>query len=210
MAGAPTARGRHGRRCYDRDTLSKDSFVIINVSTLLGEPLGSSRDYHPVHEPVSVPAAAYERTVSGDVHLIRSRRGVLVSARLTLEVDAECARCALAFRMPVAIAFDEEYVHLEDPHATARGRAVDADDFVIDEHRHLDLSEAVRQYEASAQPLLPLCRPDCRGLCPVCGSDLNEAECACRTGPTDESWGALGVLAERLRTREDGDGGSEA
>ncbi|MEX2228108.1 MAG: DUF177 domain-containing protein [Dehalococcoidia bacterium] len=184
--------------------------MIINVSTLLGEPLGSSRDYHSVCEQVSVLEPAFERTVSGDVHLIRTPRGVLVSARLDYEVDALCARCARPFTLPVTVAFDEEYVHREDPHATARGRIVDADDFVVDEHRHLDLSEAVRQYEPSALPLVPLCRPDCRGLCPVCGSDLNEADCACRTGPIDERWGALGTLAERLRTREDANGGSEA
>lgn len=184
--------------------------MIINVSTLLGEPLGSSRHYRPIGEPVSVPSAGYARTVSGDVHLIRSQRGVLVSAQLEYEIEAECARCAQTFRLPVAVAFDEEYVYPEDPHATARGRSVDADDFVIDERRHLDLSEAVRQYEQSALPLLPLCRPDCRGLCPVCGSDLNEAACACQVGPVDERWGALGALAERLRTKEDGDGGSEA
>ena len=184
--------------------------MIINVSTLLGEPLGSSRHYRPVGEPVSVPADGYARTVSGDVHLIRSLRGVLVSARLDFEIEVECARCARTFPLPVTVNFDEEYVHREDPHATARGRTVDADDFLIDERRHLDLSEAVRQYEQSALPLVPLCRPDCRGLCPVCGSDLNEAACGCRTGPVDERWGALGALAERLRTKEDGNGGSKA
>jgi uncharacterized protein len=184
--------------------------VIINVSTLLGEPLGSSRDYSPVDERVSVRDDAYERVVAGRVHLIRSPRGVLVSARFDYDVASECARCARAFELPLRVAFDEEYVLLEDPHTTARGRKVDADDFTIDEHRHLDLSEAVRQYEASALPLYPLCRPDCRGLCPTCGADLDDADCACGTAIIDARWGALGALAERLHPTEDGHGSSEA
>lgn len=184
--------------------------MIINVSTLLSEPLGSSRDYHPVGDLVSVPDSGFERTVSADLHLMRSPRGVLVSARVDYDVDADCARCARPIALALVVSFDEEYVHVEDPGATARGRSVDADDFLIDEHRHLDLSEAVRQYEASAIPLHPLCRPDCRGLCPTCGADLNDAECACPAGRIDERWGALGILAEQLRTTEDGHGSPEA
>jgi len=184
--------------------------VLINVSTLLREPLGSSRDYRADTEAVAVPSAAFHRSVSGRVHLMRSERGVLVSARFDYEVPLECARCLRTFEAPLSVEFDEEYVALDDPHATARGQRVDPDDFLVDEHRHLDLSEAVWQYEQSALPLLPLCRPDCAGLCPACGADRNEARCGCDAGESDTRWGALRALADQLRTREDGDGGSEA
>jgi uncharacterized protein len=184
--------------------------VLINVSTLLREPVGSSREYLADGELVSVPSAGYERHVSGRVRLIRSERGVLVTARLTEEVELECGRCLRPLTTTVPIEFDEEYVALDDPHVQNGQREVDADDFLIDEHRHLDLSEAVRQYEQSALPLLPLCRPDCAGLCPICGSDLNETRCACGAAASDNRWAALRALADELKTAEDGDGGSEA
>ena len=190
--------------------LPEGTFVLINVSTLLSEPLGSTRDYRPEHELVSVSDEGYERHVSGRVHLIRSRRGVLVGARLAYDVPATCARCAREFPLRTVVEFDEEYVQVDDPNLTTRDTVVDPDDFVIDEHRHLDLSEAVRQYELSALLLHPLCRPDCRGLCAICGTDLNESSCSCGTAGHDARWGALGTLAERLRTGEDAHGGSEA
>jgi uncharacterized protein len=57
----------------------------------------------------------------------------------------------------------------------------------------LDLTEAVRQYRETALAMQPLCRPDCKGLCPVCGSDLNEGPCNCGAG-TDSRWSALAAL----------------
>ena len=85
--------------------------------------------------------------------------------------------------------------------AGSRGRVV-ADDFRIDDQQHLDLSEAVRQYERSALPLRALCRPDCAGLCPVCGQDLNERACGCERVANDGRWAGLATLGERLRTEE--------
>lgn len=47
-------------------------------------------------------------------------------------------------------------------------------------------------------PMKPLCRPECKGLCPVCGTDRNEGECSCTDQPKDPRWQALAGLKERL------------
>jgi uncharacterized protein len=183
--------------------------VLINVSTLLQEPVGHARHYRPDREAVSVPDADFEQEVSGTLQLIRSERGVLVMAVLDLApVTLECARCLEPFEAPVHVEFDEEYVLDRNPLTGERIEA-DADEFRIDARRHLDLSEAVRQYEQSALPLRPVCRPDCRGLCPVCGQNLNVATCDCPKEGVDHRWSALSRLAERLGT-EDDDGSPKA
>jgi uncharacterized protein len=184
--------------------------VLINVSTLLREPLGSSRIYNVVDEPVAVPGLGYARTVTGRLHLLRSERGVLVRARLGVRVPLECGRCLRDYDASVQVEFAEEYVDPEDERAKARGRRVDPDDFVIDRWRHLDLSEAVRQYEQSALPLLPVCREECEGFCPVCGQDLNQTRCSCRERAVDHRWDALATLGERLKNEEGRHGGPEA
>ena len=79
----------------------------------------------------------------------------------------------------------------------------DEDDFTIDGSWHLDLSEAVRQYAESALPIQAVCLPDCRGLCPGCGQNLNETTCGCVTPAADDRWSALAALAERFRDGED-------
>lgn len=174
--------------------------MLINVSTLLQEPVGSARVYRVVDEPVSVPEAGYRQSVSGRVHLLRTERGVLVSADFALTSRLECARCVLEFEEPVRVRFDEEYVAPET--VTGQPTTPEVDEFRIDEWRHLDLSEAVRQYEQSALPLLPLHSEDCAGLCPICGQDWNERRCSCEAAATDSRWGALSGLAEQLRTEE--------
>ena len=52
-------------------------------------------------------------------------------------------------------------------------------------------------------PMKPLCRMDCKGLCPRCGGDRNAGECSCATVAPDPRWAALGELKERLGTQQD-------
>ena len=182
--------------------------MLINVSTLLQEPIGHARRYTVDHEAVSVPELAYTQVITGSMRLIRSERGILVMAAFDLApVTLECVRCLEAFETPLAVAFDEEYVLDHDP-LTGRPMPVEPDEFRIDAQRHLDLSEAVRQYGQAALPLRPLCRAECRGLCPRCGHNVNLGPCGCAE-PTDDRWSALAALQQRLEM-EDGDGAPEA
>lgn len=176
--------------------------MLINVATLLQEPIGHARQYFADGEAVSVPEEGYEQTITGPIRVIRSERGVLVTASFDLDpVELECSRCLETYLQPVHIEFDEEYVAYRDP-VTGLRPEVDEDEFRIDQRWHLDLSEAVRQYEQSALPIQPVCRPDCRGLCPTCGQHLNEATCGCAAAVTSDKWSPLSGLAERLQLEE--------
>ncbi len=183
--------------------------MLFNVSTLLREPVGSTRSYRVEDEPARVPEEEYETIVSGAVEVLRSVRGVLVSARLAVRSRVECGRCLASFEQELPLEFEEEFVLEHDPESGAPLEGIAPDDFRIVEGQHLDLSEAVRQYEQSALPLRPVCRPDCRGLCPACGQDLNQQACGCERDGADARWAGLATLAERLRT-EDDDGSTEA
>ncbi len=155
--------------------------MLVNVATLIQERLGSTRDLTIAAEAVEVPSWGYRREVDGTARLIRTGRGVLVTAGLSLSVPLECARCLGMFDRRLEIAFDEEFV-LSTPHPlTHELPQHDQDDFLIDEFWHLDLSEAVRQYEESAVPLVPLCRPDCPGFAAPDG--VGTAGDADRAGP---------------------------
>lgn len=58
--------------------------------------------------------------------------------------------------------------------------------------RQIDLGGIVREQILLALPIdAPLCREDCKGLCPSCGKDLNQAECGCERKPKDPRWAAL-------------------
>jgi uncharacterized protein len=63
----------------------------------------------------------------------------------------------------------------------------------------LDLGETIREAVILEIPQVVLCRPDCRGLCPGCGSDLNEGACKCTPEGGDPRWDALKHLKDSSR-----------
>jgi uncharacterized protein len=150
--------------------------VQFNVSQLLREPTGSRRVYQ-VEEPF---------------------RGILARARLASQGGAECARCLRPVSFPVTLEFEEEFVPSIDP---ITGAAILAPDepgvFAIDAHHILDLTEPARQAWQLAQPMAPLCREDCPGLCPQCGADRSTGGCTCSAEPVDARWAALAGLRQR-------------
>ena len=56
---------------------------------------------------------------------------------------------------------------------------------------HIDLEQPLRDLIVPELPIVPLCDPECRGLCPTCGVDRNETLCECDTAPSDPRWDAL-------------------
>jgi uncharacterized protein len=61
--------------------------------------------------------------------------------------------------------------------------------------QEIDLRQALREEVLLALPQFVECRPDCKGLCPTCGANLNEGPCGCGKAP-DPRWDALRVLAK--------------
>jgi uncharacterized protein len=175
--------------------------VQFNVATLLQEPVGSTREL-TVEGEASVPSHGYVTQVTGKVRLMRTQRGVLVRAQLAVQPTLECARCLDPFSLPLDLRIDEEFVPERDP-LTGEAVEADPDEFRIDERNHLDLSEAVRQYEQAALPIQPVCRDTCAGLCPVCGQNRNLRPCDCVEPEAQPAWSSLSSLAERLRAEEE-------
>jgi uncharacterized protein len=63
----------------------------------------------------------------------------------------------------------------------------------------LVLEDVLREQVLLTLPVRTLCRPDCKGLCPRCGGNLNTEPCTCETAPVDARWSALSDLRSRIR-----------
>ncbi len=183
--------------------------VSFNVATLLLEPVGSRRRELLESEELAVADEGWSREVHGEVELLRTVRGVLVRAHLRESPVLECARCLEPFWMEIELSITEEFVPPIDISTGEQITPVDADELRIDELHQLDLSEAVRQYEQTAIPLQPMCRPDCAGLCPQCGRNRNLGLCDCTERASAGAFEALSGLGERLRA-EESNGATEA
>jgi uncharacterized protein len=156
----------------------------VNVAQLLKEPLGSRRRY-------DFDGETDEGYVSCTADLMRTDVGILVTADCDADVTHTCGRCLQDFPGEAHFRFDEEFFPLVDIETGAHLTPPDDDRFTIDEHHTLDLTEAVRQYVILERPLTPVCREDCRGLCPQCGANLNERTCSCPKTVATPAWQKL-------------------
>jgi len=167
--------------------------VKINVSQLLKEPIGSTRNYE-TNEAVDI--AGGDSLIQGEVRLMRTDRGILTQGALHTEIELTCSRCLCLFSFPLTLNIEEEYFPTTDIFNGASLPLPDeSSSFTIDEHNILDLTEVIRQYALMTIPMKPLCGGDCTGLCPTCGCNLNQAICNCPTTPVDPRWSELSKLA---------------
>jgi uncharacterized protein len=112
-------------------------------------------------------------------------RKVLVQAKFTVPLEGICRRCLKPLQLDERVDFTREYV--PEPAAEA---AEDSDDETY-HGKEIDLQPALREQILLSIPPSPLCREECKGLCPKCGKDLNEAECGCDRTVADPRWAAL-------------------
>jgi uncharacterized protein len=104
--------------------------------------------------------------------------GMSGQAMTTLEM--ECSRCIESFDVPVETSFDLRYVS-QTENAGDGEREVGEEDLTTAFYREgmLDLIDLLREQFVLALPMKPLCREACRGLCAVCGNNLNTTQCDC-------------------------------
>jgi uncharacterized protein len=170
--------------------------MLYNVSQLLMEPIGSTRRFE-LHEPLSgVLEGISAGQATGQIRLLRTHLGLLADGPVEVEVGASCDRCLADFVRISKFDFEEECYPTTDPATGHRMELPDVSEGVvhIDSSLMLDLSDVLRQYLLTSEPLKALCRLECCGLCAECGADLNTENCACDGPPIDPRWGALADL----------------
>ncbi len=166
----------------------------MNVSQLLRDPIGSTRDFQ-IDDEIDIIGEGKSHKIQGKCNLLRTQRSILVKCSLNTEVELTCSRCLRQFRHPLKIKFEEEFLPtLDILSGTPLPPPEESGAFTIDEQHNLDLTEAVRQYALLAIPMKALCKKDCAGLCPTCGKNLNEGKCKCPKDDIDPRWSKLAEL----------------
>lgn len=165
----------------------------INVAQQLKGHVGESRSYTVDEDlPDDFP-------VKGEVRLLLTNRSILASGEFRTVIRESCSRCLEEFEQELVFRLEEEFF----PAGNLLGEdSVSADErmegFEIGEDNVLDLGEAFRQNISLNFPRKPVCRPECAGLCPVCGCNLNNETCQCYRQQSDPRWSPLkGLLSEQ-------------
>lgn len=164
--------------------------LLVNVAELLREPgaqrsvrVGVEGDDLDLGDPRLDPG----RPIEVELSLESLTDTVLVTGTVGVPWNGECRRCLAPVTGTTAVHVDERY----------QREVVDPDAFPI-RGEQLDLTTMVREQVLLELDAPRLCRDECAGLCPVCGTDRNTARCECDTSVRDERWSLLDVLRTDL------------
>jgi len=149
--------------------------LSYNVAGLLRATPGTTRSY-PVHETGLEIAEDVQLVapIDGEVRLFRTGRSILATAELATAIEEPCSRCLATVVAPIRVKVEEEALPSIDLDSGQRlDTSTEPEALRLDEHHELHLEEPVREAISLAEPIAMLCRPDCRGLCTICGADLN-------------------------------------
>lgn len=135
---------------------------------------------------------SFDGPVRVDVDLVRTGRQYLLEASFDVSSHRICDRCVDPFTLPLA----GEYKILYVPDGSMSPAVDDSGEVqtIPADARVISLDEDLRQFIALAVPSKILCREDCRGLCPICGRNLNTGDCSCEQPTTDPRWDVLKKL----------------
>lgn len=138
-------------------------------------------------EPLDREALAgifFDREPAGDAFFERVGQNVLIRARFSAVLRLECSRCL----EPVAFPLNLEFRHVLRPYdrrvESVKELELHAEDLECGfyENDAFEFNRIVEEHIVLSLPMKPLCRDDCRGLCPRCGANRNEADCGCPGG----------------------------
>jgi uncharacterized protein len=118
--------------------------------------------------------------------------GILVSGLTGTIAHHQCARCLVTWDAPIEVTFTELFTRISKADWPRNDWSVE-DRYRVTSDGWIDLEPLVHDEIALALPPDPLCRPDCAGLCPICGADLNMGSCA---GHGDESSSPFAALKQ--------------
>jgi DUF177 domain-containing protein len=141
----------------------------LNVGFIIHQTVGYSRDFPFEIPKLRLPPDLDLNDFTGVVRVTRTAQGLLVQAKLQARADTECVRCLTEFQQPLEVDFSDLYAF-----TTA---SITQSGLLLPENGKIDLSPVVRDEMLLAFPIKPLCRPDCKGLCPICGENRNEVIC---------------------------------
>ena len=150
---------------------NKLSRLRFNFGFLLEASLGTSRNIELDYPTIHVEDDLILSPLKGKFSATRSSRGIYISGKLGSRLEAECARCL-------------------DPVQSLRRQLAIGEDGI------LDLAPLVRQLSLLEIPMQPFCRADCKGLCVVCGQNLNEGSCDCEIESIDPRLATLKALLD--------------
>lgn len=155
----------------------------INVGFIIHEEVGAHYEFPFEFDNVQLDDDLELENFNGLIEISRTPQGLLVQGKFSGAMTLECVRCLKEFSNPLNWQLTELYAFNE--------KSVSDSGLIVPEDAQIDAAPLIREYALLEIPINPICKPDCKGLCPVCGQDLNVADCGHRPESNDSPFAAL-------------------
>jgi uncharacterized protein len=182
-----------------KDNSTPAVIIDYNIAQLLKQQTGVGREY-TINQDIRGLDAGLDPVdpLVAKIKLIRTKSGVLLALDGSTSLRVLCSRCLDPVVVPVTLSFAEEFLQTVDiTTGFAMGTSEEDPSLLIDGHHDLHLANIIREYLLMAVPMHPLCHEDCKGLCPVCGHNLNLGPCGHSVQPPDDRWSSLKSLLDK-------------
>jgi uncharacterized protein len=158
----------------------------LNVGFLINATIGTYREFDFEYEEMRLGDDLTVLEFIGTARFDRTPQGLLLQGDFKAKTDLECVRCLEMYIQPLNWTFTELF-------AFDRRNMTDSG-LLVPEDGQIDLEPLLREYALLEFPISPICKPECKGLCPVCGENLNKADC----GHRPETYSPFSVLKDLL------------
>jgi len=158
----------------------------LNVGFLLGQTIGTSRDFEFDFPRIRLGEDFSLSDFSGTARFTRTPQGLFLQAKFQGNEALECVRCLDIADHQLKMDFSELYAFNQ--------RSVSESGLLVPESGYIDLEPLVREYALLEVPINPLCKPGCKGLCRECGQNLNKKDCGHQQVKANDSFAKLESL----------------
>jgi uncharacterized protein len=154
----------------------------INVGFIIHEETGYSHEVPFELENVSLEDLELQ-DLTGSVIIGRTPQGLIVQGKFSADTRLECVRCLREFNFSLNWDITDLYAFNK--------KSISESELLVPDDAHIDLAPLIREYALLEIPISPLHDPNCKGLCPECGQDLNIRDCGHRQDQDDSPFAKL-------------------
>jgi len=141
----------------------------VNVGFLLNQPAGTSREITFDLPDFKLSPDFGTTSLIGNIRITRTPQGVLAQVDFKANMPATCVRCLEDYIQSLHTNFTELFSYKSHPTIELG--------MVIPEDGNIDFAPLVREYLLLEVPIKLICKEDCKGLCSICGENLNQTTC---------------------------------
>jgi uncharacterized protein len=160
----------------------------LNVGFIVNQPVGYSHQFDFNLPKIQISDDLDLHHFTGSATIDRTPQGLFVRAEFKARLNQECVRCLSSFTQNIQWTMSELYAFNQ--------KLITDAGLILPEDTHIDIQPLIREYAMLEIPINPICKPDCKGLCSVCGEDLNARDCGHQSRSEESPFSVLKELLE--------------